>query len=1150
MAKIRLDLSQFKASGIYTVEFDASESVVVNTQTTRLVVGFSKKGPINAPVFCQDPKTARRIFGDIDRDLENKGSFFHRSLFTCLETGPCFALNLMPLDNDIDSPTADYDTYKSMSLSVSEANGSLEKPLYSSYFNKEKFYYADADYFLATVNSSTSPNAGKLFNITNLGQTPFSIIVKKTGDLQGFNVTARDWYGQDNIPAYIKEFDFISDYFVNIDIVAGDWTDFETLSVDPIYSTYFNSKGIIKEQLSAFLNAPTVTRLGSFQGSLIPDLIDNNGVNHSLDTIVNAAMATTGLFLAIDRDALTDYDPTSLSTVGRFDTIGHSLINSDTTQIDFLSYKFLASEYADNTENLINTVVNNTFTIDFGPSASANLPAGLGATGASYDPAANGFGLSGAAAYYTSYYGSGNNGKFNNVLNIRKEALSTTQYSQLSNLKAGSSIALKGAAGATQYATIASVNEVLIGSDIRLKLGIAHPDKQDEGTATPKTILEVGTDYIIVGGTAAGTDVNVGDFIYAKYNTTVQYFKTTALGTTAYGATTDNASVLSIDITNTEYNGSAIDTINTLYTVNYGSLFDVIESPDSTNINELKVIYKPDVLNYTSVSGGESYYTGYEFSTLYQDFNSGVLTTGDKTYVLALGDTPLYLQPTFGVDTDAVKTITVKAYYDAALTIGYTGAWDFGDIVDSTGATITPDAFRIYSLTGDFVSTVGATGFNSTRTTFYVTAADQSKISVGQFLVADPTNSGDPSKYILTRVLTKKTISSGTYTGYYQVNVNQRLANYGANVVRYKTIDQMAPAYQPTYLSGFKITSYHVPNGSDAQLTKILNLLDPAYSGLSSALESRHIISFRYIIDTFNGGLQPQSAPKNIISKLAMRRQKCMAILNTPSIKKFSTSTDPRFTELPTATDPKPILNTAYIADGGNLSLSPSFTYSLPDEENGSKFAGFFAPFLVIRENNKNISIPPAADVSNNFIRKFINGQPYSIVAGPRRGVLSNPLIVGLEYDFSDTDREYLEPMGWNPIVYRRGTGYMIYGNQAAYQKTLSAFNNLHVRDLLITIEEAVEDILAGFIFEFNDASTRTQIKSIVDAYLNNVKSNGGVYAFATIMDGTNNTNDIIDQNFAIIDIGIEPVRGAQKFINRVTVLKTGGIASGGFTVA
>ena len=39
MANITLDLSQFKASGIYTLEFDASQSVTIDTQTTRLVVG-------------------------------------------------------------------------------------------------------------------------------------------------------------------------------------------------------------------------------------------------------------------------------------------------------------------------------------------------------------------------------------------------------------------------------------------------------------------------------------------------------------------------------------------------------------------------------------------------------------------------------------------------------------------------------------------------------------------------------------------------------------------------------------------------------------------------------------------------------------------------------------------------------------------------------------------------------------------------------------------------------------------------------------------------------------------------------------------------------------------------------------------------------
>lgn len=1154
MAKISLDLSQFKASGIYTIEYDASQSIVINTQTTRLVVGFSKKGPINAPVFCQDVKTARRIFGDIDRDLENKGSFFHRSLFTCLETGPCFALVLMPLNNgqDTSKPT-DTSVYKSFSLSVSEANGATVAPLYSSFYNKERFYYPDTQYFLANVNSSTSPNIGKIFNIVNLGQIPYSIIVRKTGDLPGFNVTARDWYGSQDIPKFVREFDFISDYFVNVDVVVGDWTNFETLSVDPVYSKYFDSKGIMKSQMTAFLNESTITRLASFQGCLIPDLVDNNGVNYSIDTIINNGLATTGLFCALDRNALNDYDMTDSTSAGRFDIIGHSLINSGVPQVDFLSYKFLANEYADYTEQVNHTTTNNTFTYDFGTGAGSNLPGGLGSTGASYSALANGYyqNQNDKACYFTSYYGAGNSGKFNNVLNIRKEAMSTSQYTELTSLKPGSSIAFEGTGG-TQFATITSVNQVTVGSDTRLKLGLSHPDKVAEGTTLGKnaSVVSVGATYMIVGGTAAATDINLGDWLFAEKTGVRYYFRVVnTLGLTA-GTYAGNTQ-LWIDTTTSEFSGNTyISNIDTAYKVYWesiggvaGSLFDVIDIASVTN--EFKVVNEPDKLNF-DVSNNN--YIGYEFSSLYEAFKGGILTTGDKTYIA--GPVPLYLQSSFGVDVDAIKTVTVNAFIDPEFTIGYTGSWTFSTIKDSTGATVVPTALRIYSLTGDYASTIGATGFNSTRTTCYVSALDEAKIQVGQYLVADPLNSGNTSDYVLTRVLSKKKISTGALNGYYQVNVNQRIANYAGSIVRYKTIDQAAPGYQPTYLSGFKITNFHMPNGSDTQLTKILNMLDPAYSGLSEALSSRHVIAFRYIIDTFNGGLEPMSAPKNIITKLSMRRQKCMAIMNAPSIQKFIDSVDPRFTELPTQTDPKPVLNSYYISTGGNLTLSPSFTYSLPDEENGAKFSGWFSPFLVIRENNKNFTIPPAADVSNNFIRKFINGQQYAIVAGPRRGVISNPLVVGLEYDFSDTDRGNLEPMGWNPIVYRRGVGFMIYGNQSAYQKTPSAFNNLHVRDLLITIEESVEDILGNFIFEFNDASTRLQIKSIVDAYLENVRSAGGVYDFLTIMDETNNTADIIDQNFAIIDIGIEPARGMQKFINRLTVFKTGGISSGGFTIA
>ena len=1164
MAKIRLDLSQFKASGVYTVEFDASESIIINTQTTRLIVGFSKKGPINAPVFCNDVKTARRIFGDIDKDLESKGSYFHRSLFTALEVGPCFALNLMPLNNDVDTANADYDTYKSYSLSSTEANGTTEEALYSSYYNKERFYFPDASYFLATVNGATSPNIGKVFNFTNLGQTPYSIVIRKTGPLDGFNVTARDWYGAGNVPSFIREFDYISEYFINIDIISGDWTDFATLSVDPYFSQFFDSRGIIKAKLNDFLNADEVTRLGSFQGCVIPDLVDNNGVNYSIDTIVNAAIATTGLFCALDRDAINDYVAGSTANAGNIDMVGHSLLQSSPNSINFLSYNFPAKEYIDyGPTQSSHTTLNNTYYFDLGTGATGNLPAGLGSTGASYSALANGYDQTASApnskaAYFLSIYGAGNEGKFNNVLVLRKEAFTTSQYSNLASLTPGTSIALEGLTGATQYATISSVNEEVIGSDTRLKFGISHPDKATEGTTTGKNaaILSVSSPTILVGGTGAASNLNAGDWIFAEKSGVRYYFRVDSFG--ASGANTE----IDVDVTNAEFAGSTnIANIDTTYRIYWesiqgvaGSKFDVIPTFNAGAIGlakQLEVVKTPDIFSYTSVSGAQSYWTGYEGSSIYEDFNSGILSDGDIAYVA--GPTPLYLDATFGVDIDAIKTVSVKPYLDASLTIGYTGSWNLAAIKDSAGATVSPASLRIYSLVGDYAVTVGATGFNTTRTTTYVTAGNESKIQVGQYLVADPSNTGNPADYILTRVISKKKISSGTFDGYYQINTNQRLASaggYANSIIRYKSIEDAAPGYQPTYLSGFAITSYHLPNGSNSQLAKILGMLDEANSNLSDALSSRHIIAFRYIVDTFNGGLANQSYPKNLITKLAKKRQKCLAIMNAPSISQFIASTDPRFTELPTMVDPKPLLNTRYISEGGNLSLGPSFTYSLPDEENGSKFCGFFAPFLTIRENNRNFNIPPAADVSNNFIRKFINGQPYAIVAGPRRGVLSNPKVVGLEYDFTDKDRDYLEPFGWNPIVFRRGIGFMIFGNQSAYQKTPSAFNNLHVRDLLVTVEEAIEDVLANFLYEFNDASTRLQIKSIVDAYLDGVRSAGGIFDFATVMDESNNTPDIIDQNFAIIDVGIEPARGAQKFINRVTVLKTGGIASGGFTVA
>ena len=333
MAKVTLDLNQFKASGVYTIEFDASERVIVTTQTIRLVVGFSRIGPFNAPVFLRDVATARRVFGSVDKYLEKRGSFFHRAIETCLQTAPIFALNLLPLNNVPANEGGDAVEYRSFSLEAAGENGEVMNALLASFYNKERFWFADTDYLQATVDSKPA-NAGRLFNVVNLSQQETSVIIRKSVNATQYNVTAQDYFGTNDVPAYVRPTDFVSDYFVDIFVVRGDWTDLPMLSRDPLWSKYFDIRSLRTAQLENFLSLDEVTLLGSFTGCVIPDFMDGNGVNQSIDVIVNNATALTGLFINVNAKELDDY----ANSTYKVDMVGHSLIDSTDEVLDFLSY--------------------------------------------------------------------------------------------------------------------------------------------------------------------------------------------------------------------------------------------------------------------------------------------------------------------------------------------------------------------------------------------------------------------------------------------------------------------------------------------------------------------------------------------------------------------------------------------------------------------------------------------------------------------------------------------------------------------------------------------------------------------------------------------------------------------------------------------
>src|SRR5690606_24089929 len=111
-----------------------------------------------------------------------------------------------------------------------------------------------------------------------------------------YDVTLENWYnGQTNVPAYLNPKDLVSDYLVSMVVVAGDWSDYNALSVDSKWTKYFNKNGLRKEQILNFINDRTVNVLKTYTDlSLIPYFKDLNGRDLFIETIVNRDTDTNG----------------------------------------------------------------------------------------------------------------------------------------------------------------------------------------------------------------------------------------------------------------------------------------------------------------------------------------------------------------------------------------------------------------------------------------------------------------------------------------------------------------------------------------------------------------------------------------------------------------------------------------------------------------------------------------------------------------------------------------------------------------------------------------------------------------------------------------------------------------------------------------
>lgn len=1018
------ELLNLRSAGTYRFERDLS---TISNDTTsysnlRLVVGFSKIGPFNTPKLVTSASQFIKLYGNIDRSLEKKGSYFHRSALVALNTSPILCLNLLNLDPDKDQ----IQTQVFSVNTVSDNKKKITLPV-TGVYNTDKFWYIDDESLLngidmylgngLTIDTETSYNySDGILSFTNVGKKPISILVKKASDnsVKGYNLTLAEWYGEGDVPEYLNSTSYVSDYMVEVYVVQGDFgpsltgtnvtssvnldddnsddggsgnenltyytsssNPYQRFQSDINYQDYFDENGFkrrdndsqtMDSKLTKFLNLSSVNLLAKYVGSLIPNFVDKLGKNIWIVKQVNDDTDTIGLVCAENVNKIESVDLDADVINERVDLIGHNTyaniinhidnISNNANDLGNLSFDFLSYKY---TYNDVSQVI----AIQFAEKSSDTK------VGYIYD-----------TRYYT-------------------RASSTLDDHDTE------------------------------GCPYPFAWYRTYPDNDNHIDNTD--ILYTNTTYV--------TSNNVK--VYADCSGTGSKTIKTDSGETTVSVTTDASGAYS---------------------------WSIISFTEANKIWS-EIVVSDDIF-YTSKDGNAD----------------NIYVTKDNEVILS-------------TDANIIAGDYLVSYYGN----GYTTTTEDGDVVSSDTNSDNGDDFT-------------------------------------------PTVSGKYSR--VTRVVETRKVydSKGKFTGLRVICADKIYKAHGYDnnfIVKITPVDKIADRFQWTCLKGLSIRKDACPNGTNERQNEILDMLreEPLYdsttSNLYKSLCDRDYIQWRYLVDTFGYGLEEEC--KSVYTLLCQGRKSALAIINCPSQADFKKSTDPSFINKVGSVDVE------YISTGGDTSKNPTFLYSLPKLENGASWGAYYYPYLKISDLSAVKTVPPAAYVSNLYIQKYSNSQAWAIVAGQKRGVISGNQVVGVEATLIHENRDYLEPVGINSIIWENGVGVEVYANKTAKQSPKSALSSIHVREACIYIQDNVETILRKYVFEYNTAQSRLEIKTLVDDFLETVKNNNGVYDYKTIMDTTNNTSEVIDNNMGIIDIYIEPVRGMEILAQRLTVLKTGSIAAGSF---
>jgi hypothetical protein len=230
--------------------------------------------------------------------------------------------------------------------------------------------------------------------------------------------------------------------------------------------------------------------------------------------------------------------------------------------------------------------------------------------------------------------------------------------------------------------------------------------------------------------------------------------------------------------------------------------------------------------------------------------------------------------------------------------------------------------------------------------------------------------------------------------------------------------------------------------------------------------------------------------------------------------------------------------DTFYIMDAGAVSDSIS-TVTNQVTSIDSNYSATYHPWVRIVDAGKNkpIFVPPSVVVPGALAFNDAVAAPWYAPAGLNRGTLTS--VINTYEKLTQADRDELYEDRVNPIANFPNTGICIWG-QKTLQARPSALDRVNVRRLLITVKKFIASATKFLVFEQNTVETRNRFLAIANPYLESVRSQQGLSAFRVVMDATNNTPDLIDQNILYGQIFLQPTRTAEFIVLDFNIQPTG----------